>query len=330
MVSVHLDLQLSSLFDDVHTYLYKEIFPKTGWADAYSAVDAIKQLNAQTPHGSLLPLLTCGIVGGDIYQAIPLAAAWVLYDIASDVFDDIQDGDGKERPWNSWAASRAMNVGVQLLGGAQQCLGCLRGINGAQQEIIEQCGRVLKQAARDQNLVAPTPFGQHGLENYLRQLLTKSGEIFACIARSGTRLHTDDPRSLTAIYSYGQSLGIMIQLVDDCRDLSPAIVKSDLENGHYTLPVLYGLSQTAHPLHGQLTDLLASSTVLSDTDAERVCDILTEMEGLNHAFYLIHGYQAKAIDALQKFPQGDYRELLEQYVTSFDFLSPTTFALAAH
>lgn len=329
MLSGCLNLQLPHLFDDVHMYIYKEIFPKqSGWEDAHIAVELHQQLNVHAPQGTLLPILSCGAAGGDFQQPLPLAAAWILYDIASDIFDDIQDGDGKERPWNIWSSIRAMNVAVQLLGGAQQCLSHLDGVIGARQAIVEQCGTVLKQAARDQNMIFSSSLGQQNLENYLQQIMTKSGEIFACIAQSGVRLHTSDQRALAAMHVYGQSLGILVQLLDDCRDLSPKSLRSDLNNDNYTLPILYCLSQTNHPLYRKLADLLNDSSSLSDIDVENVCNVVTEMGGFTHALYLVHSYRSKAKQALEIFPQGACRTLLEQYVTSFDFFSSTPLTLA--
>ena len=105
------------LFESVHDFIYQEIFPQRMWSDAVTAVDASKELNSKMVHGALLPILTFGASGGCVEQAIPLAAAWVLYDLASDIFDDIQDSDEKNRPWVQWKTARAMNVGIQMIGG---------------------------------------------------------------------------------------------------------------------------------------------------------------------------------------------------------------------
>lgn len=321
---------LSSLFDAVHHYIYQKIFAEAIWSDARKAISTMEQLNARMPHGTLLPLFSCGVAGGDVEQAIPLAAAWVLYDIASDIFDDLQDGDGKERPWVVWPVAKAVNVGLQLLGGAQQCLSQLKGSLGAQSEILAWCGEAMKQAAYDQNAVFINHLGSQSLETYWRQVVSKSGQIFACITQAGGRLHTNNCELLDALYSYGLSVGIMIQLVDDCRDMSFKVAKSDVKARHYTLPILYSLSQTNHACYQELVDLLCSDAVLSDADVEHILHLVAEMGGIQHAFYLIHSYQFKAVQALALFPQGIYRSLLEQYVTSFVFSITPTLALAAN
>lgn len=322
--------RLSSLFEAVHQYLYQEIFVAAKWIDAREAIKAIEQLNAHMPHGTLLPLLSCGVVGGDMEQAIPLAAAWVLYDIASDIFDDLQDGDGKDRPWVMWPIGKAMNVGLQLLGGAQQCLSQLKGSPGAQSEILAWCAQVLKQAAYNQNAMFANDPNANRLEAYWSQVVAKSGEIFACIMQSGGRVHTGNRELLNALYTYGLSVGIMIQLLDDCRDMSSSVAKSDLETRHYTLPILYSLSQTGHPCYHELSGLLSKDTVVSDVDVEQICCLAIDMGGIQHTFYLIHSYRLKAMQALACFPQGTYRRLLEQYVTSFDFAIASALEVAAN
>ncbi len=323
-------LQPSSLFDAVHQYIYRQIFIEPKWVDACIAVRTIERLNAHMPHGILLPILSCGMVGGDVQQAIPLAAAWVLYDIASDIFDDLQDRDGKDRPWAMWPMAKAMNVGLQLLGGAQQCLSQLKGDAEAQCEIVAWCAQALKQAAYDQNVVFAHHLGSHCLETYWHQVISKSGEIFACITQSGGRLYTSDRELLDALYTYGLSVGIMIQLVDDCRDVSARVARSDLEARHYTLPILYSLMQTEHPCYLELLNLLNKNTMLSDADIDQIGHLVMEMGGIQHTFYLIHSYRFKAIQALARFPQGTYRSLLEQYVTSFDFIITPAVELAAN
>lgn len=313
---------LKHLFESVHDFIYQEIFPHQMWSDAVIAVDASKELNSKMVYGALLPALTFGSVGGCVEQAIPLAAAWVLYDLASDIFDDIQDGDDKNRPWVQWPKARAMNVGIQMIGGAQQCLSLIEGRDAARREIIEVWANVLKTAARNQNNMMSGLQASNSLEQYLEQTAAKSGGIFACVARAGARLKTEDQFILNIFNTYGFSVGMMIQILDDCRDLASEFAQSDVKNGIYTLPILYSLSQTLNPLRSQLENLLADAAANRSIDnIQDICRIVTEMGGFDHCFYMNHSYRLKAMSVVQNLSDGVYKDALGEYLMKLDPIS---------
>lgn len=100
----------------------------------------------------------------------------------------------------------------------------------------------------------------------------------------------------------------MTQILDDCVDL-----KSDLGNSVWTLPLLYGLSQTMHPLNPQLSDLLYHQKEENPFWIKSVVDILVQMKAVSWSYQMIEVHRQQAIAAVKKLP---YRQdLLLHYVT---------------
>ncbi|MEW5985025.1 MAG: polyprenyl synthetase family protein [Chloroflexota bacterium] len=225
-------------------------------------------------------------------QAIPLAAAWVCYNLASDIFDDLQDKDDKQRPWNQWKPGRAMQVGVGLIAVAQTCLAQLN--PAAQSDILDILGRTMALAALGQNIAT-----RESLDEYFKHTLAKSGLVFAAVAYAGARSQTDEPSLLQAMYDFGLALGMLIQIRDDCRDLLPEQAASDLARATYTLPVLYGLSQQEHRLRPRLVTLLDTA---NDDHTLEIGRILTDMGALAYSLAVAKVYEQKALSALSVFP----------------------------
>ncbi len=80
----------------------------------------------------LLPLLVCADARGDPRQAFPLAVAVECLIAATDVLDDIQDGDTADGLWRACGLATTTNVATLLLFLSQLALGRLvqRGVSG--------------------------------------------------------------------------------------------------------------------------------------------------------------------------------------------------------
>jgi geranylgeranyl pyrophosphate synthase len=307
------------LFEATYDFIYIQVLKRTNWSDAVVAVEAWQESFADGygVYSGLLPLLACVATGGEAQKAIPLAAAWMLYDLASEIFDDVQDRDGKDRPWNQWHPSRAIGVGLGMIASADICLARLQTSHDVLSEILESWARTLTLAARDQWSSSEIPT----LEQYFNQTVTKSGLIYATVAWAGARLSSNENPVLEAMKSYGMGLGMVTQIWDDCLDLSPQKIKSDLVLGTYTLPVIYTLSLKEDPNYPELLAKLNSSSELTSVDIETICGILGNMGAISYCVALMKVYEQKALNALTVIDDGQYVAYLENYVSAF-LLSP--------
>jgi heptaprenyl diphosphate synthase len=297
-------------FELVSHFLYHTVLPKTHWPLLNElVVGRIEQTTGTTTmYGATLPLLTAHATGGDTGPVVPLAGAWFLYNLASDLFDDLQDGDRKSVPWAAWKADQILMAGVGLFFVANGSLAELHVPEDARREIERSWAQVGLTAAREQvtplgSLVnGDTPPLAHpqipSLDGYLRHIAAKSGLILSAVAWAGGRAISAHPDKLAHLRAFGQALGMIVQLRDDIIDIAAPPDTNDLRQGHWTLPLLFGLNQKDHPMHARLQALCQSPhTQLVDRIIE-VQTLLDEMHAFTFAAAVVRTYERKAIDAL--------------------------------
>jgi len=291
------DRQIERWYQKTYQFVYDQALGGLEWLDLVAAVKHQNSRIARSSYiyASILPILTCKAAGGNEALAIPLASSWVLYDLASDIFDDIEDNDSKDVPWNNWEPARAMNVGLGILAAAQVCLAQIQAEPGAFNEIQNEIARTFLMAARGQGLSERNPL----LPWYFEHTLAKSGLVFAAVAWAGTRTNTANTRLLKTMLDFGMALGSLIQIADDCYDLAPKQVQSDLSTGVRTLPMIYGLTQKEHPRHTRLYFLLSDGHSLAQEEIEEVNQILIDMGALSYSISLAKVYEQKALAALE-------------------------------
>jgi len=75
--------QILYLSEATYEFIYSQVLDGTNWQDALAAVKFRQESFAGSfgVHSDLLPLLTYAATGGEARAAIPLAAAWALYDL---------------------------------------------------------------------------------------------------------------------------------------------------------------------------------------------------------------------------------------------------------
>ena len=298
--------QYYEAFSFIHEHILKEISWKQLEAAIVDRQDEF--LTGLGTYAAILPQLCSQLVGGDIRKCLPATAAWILSDLSSDIFDDVQDRDGKNRVWNQWQPHVAISVGLALLFAAQRCLAHVEKPHNAKAEISRRWADTGMLAAQAQSFCQSNP---PTIKRYIEQLVTKSGTIFSTIAWTGAYIGAGASTELAAIEEYGLNLGILIQLRDDCRDMTSHQLLGDLQRGEFTLPVLHGLQQKQHTLHSRLTSLCFSQELLSEESSSTIIGILDEMQAFSFTLRVADVYRAKAVSALSGFDFGQARYLYE-------------------
>lgn len=267
------------------------------WPYLQEAVIWRQQALAQgcSPYNALLPALATCAVGGSTEEAVPLTAAWVLSNLASDLFDDLQEQDEKHHPWIQWPPDQVMMTGLGLLFAAQQSLASLNTTQETHRAILERWARTGLLAAQQQAAERP-----HTTAAYFRQIAAKSGMIYATVTWSGARFAGAPSETVAALEEYGLAVGMLLQLRDDCWDFGVESV-GDLQAGRVTLPLLHALSRTDHPRHGQLQTLW-ETVHRSPAETREIGVILQEMDAFRFAVAMARVYEQKALAALKPLP----------------------------
>lgn len=170
----------------------------------------------------LLPGLCCQAAGGDPSATNELSSAWLLLYIAAHIVDDVEDGDLEGDISTLGGPGSAVNVANALFLSASLILNRLH-------EKKELRNLATKINSDFFNTILVMTSGQH--YELLNQQLTlkqwwqvaeaKSGSFFSLACRCGAQLGDDNPEKVHRYSDYGFHLGVMLQIMDDIKDLQP-------------------------------------------------------------------------------------------------------------
>lgn len=254
----------------------------------------------------LLPLLVYEATSRQPYaDAMPVTAAWALHLAAAHSLDKIQDSKSQSQnvdPLPFQVTCAVIALGAAKIALAAQTVGCEK-----LPEMLVVMGEVTVNGAiaqRDEML--------HGRkwakQDYFYNIASKSASLIATGMWLGAVLAMKDEQSLMMVKELGLSLGMMMQIADDCLDIT-----EDLANGTYTLPVIEALNMGEHPDHAQLGQLL-DRYPLSEHEVNRVVAILNNMEVMPTCRRVASAYRAQAAAALAVFP--DLGPVFADYVSA--------------
>jgi octaprenyl-diphosphate synthase len=286
-----------------------------------STVDLIPDLTRHLVDSGgkrLRPLLTlaaataCGHTRG---MHVRLAAAVEFIHTATLLHDDVVDAStlrrGKLAAHMVWGNKPSVLVGDFLLSRAFQLMvetGDLRVLHilaGASAVIAE--GEVLQ--LRSANNLATTE------ADYLLIVGAKTAALFAASAEAGATIADADPAQINAFKSYGQSLGVAFQLIDDALDYSGRqalmgkSVGDDFREAKVTLPVILAYSRGDEDAKRfwQRTIQLGQQR---DGDLQRAISYIEQTGAIDDARDQAHRYARQACRAIQILPQTPLRDAL--------------------
>ncbi len=271
------------------------------WTDLARVLEAWGRETAGPPvsDSAVLPLLACGAAGGDPGRALPVTAAWNLYNLASDLLDDLQDGDQaqKQVPWRTWEPALLLQVGLGLLFLGQACLA---ETTPRIQVLFAETGIL---AARGQKRYAGT-----SLPACLERMAATSGLIFSTAAQAGALAAGGSSDGVRRLTDYGAALGMLIQIADDYLDLIGGTVAPDFTRAQYGLPLVYALNQ-----HQQTEDHAALRQGLASQDTALVLQCVQRLGGFRFTAALAGRHANRAVAALEGL-NPPYAVELRRYV----------------
>jgi octaprenyl-diphosphate synthase len=150
---------------------------------------------------------------------------------------------------------------------------------------------------------------------YFDLIYRKTACLFSTSMRLGAILASATPELEDALATYGRSVGLAFQIVDDVLDLTATEevlgkpVASDLREGKATLAVIHSID------HGTAADRKAIQRVLDDRSfenmsRERLRAILERNGSIEYAMASADKYAAQSRKALEKLPDSEYKRAL--------------------
>jgi geranylgeranyl diphosphate synthase type I len=260
---------------------------------------------------STLCLLSCQAVGGDTSQVMPAAAAVELIHNFSLIHDDIEDAsyERHHRPtvWTLWGQSQAINAGDAMFTLAYLALLRLKE-KGIADEKIASSAKMLSLACLElcegqyldveyENRLDIT------IEDYLGMAAKKTAALLAVSTSLGAYLGSEDSKLVDSFHLFGKELGIAFQICDDMLGIwgvEESIGKSasDISRRKKTLPVVYGLQNSAGEARKRLERLYSQKSIEGE-DIREVTRILDHLGARDYAENLAEQYYCKALAQLE-------------------------------
>ncbi|MBB3809542.1 octaprenyl-diphosphate synthase [Pseudochelatococcus contaminans] len=266
----------------------------------------------------LRPMLTLAFAQLSGYEGdggIRLAASVEFMHTATLLHDDVVDESdmrrGKLAARMLWGNEASVLVGDFLLGQAFKMMvevGSLAAL-----EVLANAAAVIAEgevwqlsAAKDLSTTE---------EAYLGVVQAKTAALFAAAAEVGPIIAGLGERERKAARTYGDSLGIAFQLIDDALDYGGAAellgknVGDDFREGKITLPIVLALRNADADERAFWTRTLEQGEIV-DGDLEKAIGILRSHNTLEATVQQARRYGDSAIAALDAFPDGAMKDAL--------------------
>ncbi len=147
--------------------------------------------------------------------------------------------------------------------------------------------------------------------DYMEMIRRKTAILFEAAASAVGYLVETGAQTQQKLADYGLALGYAFQLIDDMLDYSGDStvmgknIGDDLAQGKMTLPLIYALKNGTPQARQQILQVIDRRQV---EDMPVVCEILQESHALDYTLQCAQNYRDKALQALEHFPQNEYRQ----------------------
>lgn len=177
-------------------------------------------------------------------DVIRVGASLELLHMASLVHDDIIDDSklrrGRDTVYYNRGYLQAVNTGNYLLSTSLELVSTIE-----QRELHEAFSIAMRDIVIGELFQFDHQFNvEQTLDDYYKKIYRKTALLIELSIKMGAYAANVSDEKFSALLKYGYHIGMSFQIIDDCLDFTgdekhlgkPKF--SDLENGHYTLPVL--------------------------------------------------------------------------------------------
>ncbi len=287
--------RLDRINNEIDTYLGSDGEPKILYDTAKHLLKAGgKRLR------SLLVVLCCEAVGGDIEKALPYAVATEFAQTASLIHDDVIDEDalrrGVESTHKKFGHKMAILAGDLLVAQAVKMIGKYA-TGELMVEIAEGGIRMCEGEAADMLMQADNPKIMTK-DNYLDMVNKKTVSFIKAAASMGATVGEGTKEQVTALGIFGENLGYAFQIRDDIlniissEDIAGKAVHSDLLSKRCTYPLVHALEASSEE------ERLICLQALSKGDVTEALVLIEKTEAIPIAIELTKDYVRKAKHAL--------------------------------
>ena len=270
----------------------------------------------------IIVVLSAKFFGAEVSDGVLCGAASVelLHNaslIHDDVIDETKQRRGHDTINNTWDNHIAVLVGDFFVSNALAC--AIRTNDFRVISTISELGKELSTGEIDQIDVAK----HHSIDEqtYFSIINKKTTSLFqSCVKVGGYSVGASDT-DIANLSKFVELLGLSFQIKDDIFDYfkDDAIGKptgNDLREGKVTLPLIYALSRTESPRHGEMRRL-ADSDSLTTEQIETLIDFAKAEGGIEYAYATMERLRAEARSILEPYPDNEAKRA---FLSLFDYI----------
>lgn len=270
----------------------------------------------------IIVVLSAKFFGAEVSDGVLCGAASVelLHNaslIHDDVIDETKQRRGHDTINNTWDNHIAVLVGDFFVSNALAC--AIRTNDFRVISTISELGKELSTGEIDQIDVAK----HHSIDEqtYFSIINKKTASLFqSCVKVGGYSVGASDI-DIANLSKFVELLGLSFQIRDDIFDYfkDDAIGKptgNDLREGKVTLPLIYALSHTDAPRHGEMRRL-ADSDSLTTEQIETLIDFAKAEGGIEYAYATMERLRAEARSILEPYPDNEAKRA---FLSLFDYI----------
>lgn len=270
----------------------------------------------------IIVVLSAKFFGAEVSDGVLCGAASVelLHNaslIHDDVIDETKQRRGHDTINNTWDNHIAVLVGDFFVSNALAC--AIRTNDFRVISTISELGKELSTGEIDQIDVAK----HHSIDEqtYFSIINKKTATLFqSCVKVGGYSVGASDI-DIANLSKFVELLGLSFQIKDDIFDYfkDDAIGKptgNDLREGKVTLPLIYALSRTESPRHGEMRRL-ADSDSLTTEQIETLIDFAKAEGGIEYAYATMERLRAEARSILEPYPDNEAKRA---FLSLFDYI----------
>ncbi|MCM3630958.1 polyprenyl synthetase family protein [Paenibacillus glycanilyticus] len=210
--------------------------PLRGYALAF-----IREKQAESMRFGLLTMLHYRMFGGGSKQILQAAAAVELFILASDILDDLQDGDAPHQAWSQVPPAAAMQTAASLMVLSQQAILELDFGQAERLRAAQMMNDQFLKAANGQMLDLMNAVTDE--DSYIAMVQLKSAALIVMACMTGVMLAGREWHPMVA--EYAEEVGMAAQIKNDIRDLLRWDDKNDFILRKKTLLTLFLLEEIA-------------------------------------------------------------------------------------
>lgn len=270
----------------------------------------------------IIVVLSAKFFGAEVSDGVLCGAASVelLHNaslIHDDVIDETKQRRGHDTINNTWDNHIAVLVGDFFVSNALAC--AIRTNDFRVISTISELGKELSTGEIDQIDVAK----HHSIDEqtYFSIINKKTASLFqSCVKVGGYSVGASDI-DIANLSKFVELLGLSFQIKDDIFDYfkDDAIGKptgNDMREGKVTLPLIYALSHTDAPRHGEMRRL-ADSDSLTTEQIETLIDFAKAEGGIEYAYATMERLRAEARSILEPYPDNEAKWA---FLSLFDYI----------